>query len=881
MKRYALALKDAACSDVANVGGKAANLHALIAAGFNVPPGFCITTTAFREFISSAEKMTEYFAVLAKISSADQALIAALSLEICAYLQTLPLPNILVTQILAKLGKHGVNDAYAVRSSAADEDSADASFAGIYETYLNVTGEAGLLKALRDCWLSLFSERAITYRINNRFDHAQTAIAVVVQKLVLADASGVMFTADPVNNDHEAICIDANFGLGESIVSGIGNADHYRVVRGELCDKRIVAKHVFANVRDDGGVDYEEVILEKQSSQVLPDCEIVKLATLGISIREVFSNEQDIEWCWRQGEFYIVQSRPITTLFPIGQFADDRPRILFSYAHWQMMTKPISPLGCSVWRTMFPIGKNSLTSESAYMLPLAGRLYIDGTEVLYFKRLRKLLPKVITLLDSRMGAAVAAACVRERFLQSGRSKLSIVLRWAKVVLPIAGRAGLSILQSNSGSIFGRADCYRKQVSALLSKELAMATNDAHAIELIQQSAGRFEAINLAYLVTLGVVSEKCISFLMRRWSAVKVDFNVLTKAVPNDVSVEMGLALADLAEMVRENIKSGMDLEPETVAAIIRRLVVQDGKFVAALNLFLEKYGMRCSGEVDIANPRWREHSLIIAAPICNHIRCNSVNQHQTRFREGKFNAENYIAELITGLKQKRFGRLKAKALQHLLEIYRNTFGLREYPKYLMMTLFDIYRKKLLTVGENLAATNVIQNKTDVFLLSLAELAVALKTNDNERLANTIATRKAGQQNFERIRPPRVMTESGEIVMAPSKNNNQTAANILSGTAVSSGVVTGRARIVFDPNLVQLETGDILVAPYTDPGWTPLFMSASALVTEIGGLMTHGTVIAREYGLPAVTCVENATTLIREGQIIRVDGNSGLVELVG
>ena len=198
-----------------------------------------------------------------------------------------------------------------------------------------------------------------------------------------------------------------------------------------------------------------------------------------------------------------------------------------------------------------------------------------------------------------------------------------------------------------------------------------------------------------------------------------------------------------------------------------------------------------------------------------------------------------------------------------------------------MMTLFDIYRKKLLAVGKNLATSKIISKKTDVFWLSLDELANALKTNDNERLFETIAIRKAEQQNFERLRPPRVMTESGEIITATSKKTGEIAANVLPGTAVSNGVATGRARIVFDPNLVQLEAGDILVAPYTDPGWTPLFMSASALVTEIGGLMTHGTVIAREYGLPAVTCVENATTLIQEGQIIRVDGNSGLIELVG
>jgi len=879
MKKYAISLLDAACGDISKVGGKAANLHSLIMSGFNVPSGFCITTTTFREFMGSAGKMTDYFTELARLKSSDSEAISELSCAICAYLRSSVIPEHLVSPILKKLGKHGVKDAYAVRSSADAEDSSDASFAGIYETYLNVTGEENLLIAVRDCWLSLFSERAIAYRINKDFSHVDVAIAVVVQKLVIAEASGVMFTADPVNNDHDVVCIDANFGLGESIVSGVANADHYRVIRGEVCDKRITSKHIAANIATNGGVDYEKIVLNKQNSQVLPDGEIVKLAELGIAIRQIFSSEQDVEWCWRNGEFFIVQSRPITTLIPLWQFADDRPRILFSYAHWQMMTKPISPLGRSAWRTMFPIGKTRLVAESSYMVPIAGRLYIDGTEVLYYKFLRRMLPKIISLLDVNMGKAVAAACARERFLQSAHSRTSIAIRWSKVVLPIIGRAVVSVLRTNSSTFFERADCYRKAVVTALIAELANTSEDAGAVEAIQKSCGRFEAINLAYLVTIGVVSERCIGFLLQKWNNSAVDFNILTKAVPNDVSVEMGLAMADLAERVRPYINSIADLEPSIVAAVIRRLVVQDGQFVAALNLFLEKYGMRCSGEVDIANPRWREHSLIIAAPICNHIRCNSVNQHQIRFRESERDAKNYVAELVSYVKQKRFGWLKAKVVQHFLAIYRNTFGLREYPKYLMMTLFDIYRKKLLAIGSNLAATNVIMDCKDVFWLSLDELQIALKSADNRQLKNIIAARKVEQRNFERMQPPRVMTESGEIVMAFQEKNSDSA-SVLSGTAVSSGVVTGRARIVLDPNLVQIEIGDILVAPYTDPGWTPLFMSASALVTEIGGLMTHGTVVAREYGIPAVTCVENATTRIRDGQLIRVDGGRGTIEIL-
>ena len=880
MKKYAVALKDAECSDVANVGGKAANLHALIAAGFNVPAGFCVTALAFREFLASAKKMPGYFTELNLLKATDSAAIGKLSIEICGYLREQPLPDKLAASILQKLGTHGEHDAYAVRSSSGDEASADASFAGIYETYLNVSGSRSVLSAMRACWLSLFSERAITYRIKKMFSHSDATIAVVVQKLVIAEASGVMFTADPVNNDHAAVCIDANFGLGESVVSGLANADHYRVVRGVLCDKRIPTKNLSANAADNGGIDYQKTAVHKQHSQVLPDQEILQLAALGNAIKQAFSCEQDIEWCWYANNFFIVQSRPITTLIPVWQFADDRPRILFSYAHWQMMTRTLSPLSCSVWRTMFPIGKKKLTAESSYMVPLAGRLYIDATEVLYFGIFRNILPKIITLLDANMGKAVAAACRRDRFLQSGRSRLTILARWARVVVPITCRIAVSVVITNSAKLYERADNYRQAVVAKLTADLANAANDCRAIELIQESAGRFEAINLAYLVTLGVISEKCVGYLLRRWTGATVDFAVLTKAVPNDISVEMGLTLADLADIVRANIAENADLEPVSIAAVIRRLVIQDGNFLAALNIFLEKYGMRCSGEVDLANPRWRENSLIIAAPICNHIRCNAANQHQLRFQEGKRNAEKYATKLVKSVKCQRFGQVKSAIIEHLLKIYRNTFGLREYPKYLMMTLFDIYRKKLLAIGNNLLTAKEFTDSKDVFWMSLEELHTILETKDASQFAKIIATRKAERHNFERIQPPRVLTESGEIVLAPPAVGNESSANILRGTAVSTGVIVGRARIVFDPSAVQIETGDILVAPYTDPGWTPLFMSASALVTEIGGLMTHGTVVAREYGIPAVTCVENATTRISDGQMIRVDGGCGVVEII-
>lgn len=877
---YVISLIDNRCKDVAQVGGKAANLHSLTAAGFNVPDGFCITSAAYRDYIAADEQMIRYFAELEWLSPQDVGVIKRVSEEICSYLRTRPLPALLVDAIEKKLDERNACVAYAVRSSSDSEDSADASFAGVHETYLNVLGLENIINAVRECWVSMFSERAINYRINKKFDHKATALAVVVQELVAAEASGIMFTSDPVNNDRDTICIDANFGLGESIVSGVANADHYRVQHGVICSKRVTAKHLAAHVDRAGGIEYVTIASENQQLQVLSDREIKRLAHLGTAIRSAFSAEQDIEWCWSAGKYYIVQSRPITTLFPVWHFPDQRQRILFSYSHWQMMTRPISPLGCSLWRIMFPIGKSSLRAESSYMVQLAGRLYIEISEVLSFGKMREVVPKVIGLLDTSMGSAVAAACSRKQFLNSAQVSYSSIKRWSAVVLPIVRKTLTSLFRSDAKVFLQSAASFRTAVADELINKIASETDDRRAVSLIQESAGRFEAIRLAHLVVIGVISSKAIVYLFKKWIGTEPDFDVLTKSVPCDISSEMGLAFGDLAEMVRENIEPDVEIKQDRIAAEIRKLVVGNYQFSCAINNFLEKHGMRCSGEADIACPRWRENVVIFAAPICNHIRCIEKNQHRSRFYEGELAAEKYIKQILEKVGATAFGKIKVRILAHFLAVYRNSFGLREYPKYLMMTLFDIYRKRLLDIGERLVKTDVIDERDDVFWLSLEELASVLDNDINLQQKKVISGRKAEYRNFERMQPPRVMTGSGEIINAPRIAGHEMASNVLSGTAVSAGVVVGRARIVTDPAEAQIEAGDVLIAPYTDPGWTPLFMSASALVTEIGGLMTHGTVVAREYGIPAVTCVENATTRIIDGQIVKVDGNLGYIEVM-
>ena len=364
MGPYTLSFGEVDETRLPDVGGKGANLGELTRAGFPVPPGFCVTTAAYRDFVQTSGALDALLDSLDRVTYEDLDTIGTLGARVREHLETLAIPAGVRRAVLAAWREFGTQHAYAVRSSATAEDLPSASFAGQQDTYLNVRGEEKLLQAVRRCWASLFTDRAIAYRTKHGFGHGAVLLAVVVQRMVVPEASGIMFTADPITGRRKTVCIDASFGLGEALVSGLVTADLYQVRAGALVTKRVSRKALAIRPLPDGGTVTEALRPEEQERQTLPDERILDLAGLGLRIEEHYGREQDIEWCLAGGKFFVVQARPITSLYPAPRAADGRLHLYASFGHVQMMTEAMKPLGISALRTFVPLGDRALSGES-------------------------------------------------------------------------------------------------------------------------------------------------------------------------------------------------------------------------------------------------------------------------------------------------------------------------------------------------------------------------------------------------------------------------------------------------------------------------------------------------------------------------------------
>ena len=343
------------------VGGKGANLAELSKIeGISVPEGICITTVAYAEVISANLELNPLLDSLVRIGADDRESIKEITDKIKTVIENIPIPDALKLEIAKHIKQFGENHSYAVRSSATAEDLPDASFAGQQDTYLNIFGIDNIVKHISRCWASLFTDRAVIYRLQNGYDHRNVSISVVVQKMVNTNVSGIMFTADPVSGNRKIISIDASFGLGEALVSGIVTADLYRVQNDVVVEKKIGTKKVMVVALPEGGTKEMEIIENNQDRPALPDHQILHLSRIGRQLGKHFGSPQDIEWCLVEQTFHIVQTRPITNLFPIPESPDTKNRVYISVGHQQMMTDVIKPLGLSLWQlTAFaPLARN-------------------------------------------------------------------------------------------------------------------------------------------------------------------------------------------------------------------------------------------------------------------------------------------------------------------------------------------------------------------------------------------------------------------------------------------------------------------------------------------------------------------------------------------
>ncbi|MBM7786603.1 PEP/pyruvate-binding domain-containing protein [Tenggerimyces flavus] len=870
---------DRTCLDEA--GGKAANLGELVRAGLPVPPGFVVTTAAYREVAATAG-LEPTLAALAETPVTDTERLAKLACEARERLLSSAIPDATAEAILAGYRELGNDVPVAVRSSATAEDLPSASFAGQQDTYLNIVGADALLDAVRRCWASLWTDRAVAYRATNDVDHDLVALAVVVQLMVDAEVAGVLFTADPVTGRRRQAVIDASPGLGEAVVSGAVNPDHFVVdtATGEILERRLGDKRLAIRSLPGGGTEHVAV---EANEACLTDDQIRALARLGDETEHHFQAPQDTEWAIdATGKLWLTQARPVTTLFPLPDplpsTAKDDVRVYFCGSVAQGLTRPLTPSGLAAFRLVGTsiaelagiVVADRLAGPPAIVV--AGqRLFFDFTPILRNEDARSIVPRIFDVMEARSAVIARTLADDPRYAAEQGSGWRLRRRLFRVArrLRAPGTLLAAVIDPRTGHR------HAARLTTLMARRTAVPPNASprERLEHVERILGEtmlptgarvMPAAGAGFLL-LGLVAK----LLGKKLAS--GDLEAVLRSLPRNVTTEMDLELWQLAQRIRS--------EPAAATLFTRKTPVElaalfgDGALPAiaqdGLAEFLRTYGHRAVAEIDLGMPRWSDDPTHLLGVLANYLRLDDEALAPDRlFARGAVEAEAAVARLVAK------AGLAKPVVRFALRRVRALAGLREYPKYLIVLALAAARRELAMIGRDLVAAERLAVPDDVFFLDLAEVRSALGGRDHRALV--VERREAYAAELRRRRIPRMMLSDGTDLEALGTAATE---GDLVGTSASSGTVTGIARVVLDPVGAHLEPGEILVAPSTDPGWTPLFLTAGGLVMEMGGANSHGAVVAREYGIPAVVGVPDATSRISSGQQIRVDGASGIVTI--
>ncbi|MEV7634068.1 PEP/pyruvate-binding domain-containing protein [Microbacterium sp. NPDC089318] len=921
--RLVLDLRDLSAGMLAQVGGKAANLGELLAAGLPVPEGFCLTTGAYRMATGGPDALLPELAALHAAlrpdrapavpgHAADEPDIPALAARARAAVASAPLPPEVRAAVGHAYAKLGPDVPVAVRSSATAEDLPFASFAGQQDTYLNVVGAAAVIEAVRNCWASLWTDRATTYRAGLDIDPAGVALAVVVQRMVDVETAGVLFTANPVTGRRKEAVIDASPGLGEAVVSGAVNPDHFVLdaVTGRVLERRPGDKRIAVVALPGGGT--RTVDAAAGNGFCLTDRQAAELARLGLAAERHFGAPQDIEWAVsRGGALWLTQSRPITTLYPVPRRGDGAPgtRAFLCFSLAQGLTRPITPMGRAAIRLIAA----SVARTARFTLPdprqgppayaeAGQRIFVDFTVPIRSAAGRWILPRVFDVMEARSAAVMRRLMDDPAFSVTRRTPLALLRR----ILPVAVRARVpeGILRGlfRPRAALRRLDRFTRDYEAALELERgagakpgaggapggapysAPSARDrlAHAEGLLQN---RLFAIIPAILplAALGFAMLGVAGKLLggNRWS----DLQPVLRGLPNNVTTDMDLELWRLAAAIRNDAQSRAVFAGQDSAALAA--AYRDGnlppRLEAGVARFLDRYGHRAVAEIDVGMPRWADDPTHILGVLANYLRLDDPGlAPDVQFSNAAEAAEAQVERLVA--EAGRRNRIRGVLMRAVLRRARLFAGLRELPKYQLVLGLAEVRRQLQHVGSALAEADVLADPADIFFLDFDEAGRAVDVLDGgnpgagPELRALVEVRRAEYgRELGRRHIPRVLLSDGTEPEAAQRSTDHRAEGTLVGSPASAGTVTGVARVILDPVGAHLEPGEILVAPSTDPGWTPLFLTAGGLVMEMGGANSHGAVVAREYGIPAVVGVPDATTRIIPGQQITVDGGSGTI----
>lgn len=886
---YIVEFADQVCQSINLAGGKGANLARMSDGGLPVPPGFCVTTEAYSAFADAISLAPRVEAMLSAIEAAPDRLDEETA-ELRTFITAAAMPESIRAPILTAYATLEQGGFVAVRSSGTAEDLEGASFAGLHDTYLDVRGEERLLDAIQRCWASMWSARATFYRGNKGFDQTTARIAVVVQQMVEADVSGVMFTANPLTSATDEIVVNAVYGLGEALVSGIANPDEHIL---SLADLRVkeqrVGQKAVRIVRDQAsgaGTVTVAVPTHEQQRYALSRDLVTRLGALGRDIMSSYGDiPQDIEWAIAAGQIYVLQSRPITgvdfswdhCLEYWDPGADD---VLWSRS-WadETWNGAISPLTYSYRDAM----RMHALDKSARMWGIKGGLHQAMFK--YWKG----EAYVNTAVMRRAVEATSLPMFRQGLLSHTAPDERDAILSRDLSLPAYLLMHARILAHGYGPYKWLRQTYdyldnRKSEANGLSTDQLKGLSDAELCAEFE----KFVALktNFCTVTWTGffVYARDAVTFLnhlVNRWydgdnpTALS---DILTGLPKRTATVEENTELWRLAQSIRQTpaLRDAFEAGgPDFVQACAD--LPEARQFLDEYERFASAQGHRGHADRDLYFKRRCEDPSIDHANLTLLL---SASDADPGVREAEVNASRNaaVADVEARLRQQPFGWLKARVFRTLLDYVHRFFVLRDDQRHYFDRFTFSMRRIALEIGARLTARGVFQAPEDAFFLGRRELYAALKGEKSDPLlALKLQSRR---RNFHRMlrkeaSPPAFIRCNKSVVFMSAEDNGD--GRNFQGIGTSRGSITARARVVVElRDIGTVSEGEILITQSTDPGWTPVFNLISGIVLETGGMLAHGSCLAREYGLPAVQ-LDGATRRIPDGAVITLDGEAGSV----
>ncbi len=856
----------------AQVGGKAANLGQLLIKGFPVPPGIVVLVVAYEEHLYHEGRRNRVQDVLSSLDFTDEGAVGSASARIKDMILEGPMDDGQgIDDALQAIDPHAL---WSVRSSAVAEDLATASFAGQQDTYLNVRREE-VKDHVRRCWASLWNARAMSYRHRAGVEQLGSGIAVVVQRMVDARSSGIMFTSDPVSGRRDRIVIESSWGLGESIASGLVTPDRF------ICDKltsRLLERNVNRKVTgmflSPHGSRSTPIPEEEQMSPSLSTEEVHQVCRMGRRIESSFGSPQDVEWALEGGELFILQSRPVTNLTPDGdtlwtraygdEYWSDVTSPLFFSLLGEMLTKYVNQEGSAI------MGYRQLTDKELLRVH-KGHVYFNASvleEVFTYNPKFSRTNELLNYFPHQDQDRIARADTR-----------LLARLWAEVRIAVL---------DNEGVILRTDKAYRKWAATFMRAAARFDALDLTSLDDVELRSEhevlRKASLKHFRLIRYGMVTHSIgTNLMLKRWLQDWLDdrsgtlYSHLISGLEDNKTLRTNIALARLAHTALQD-----DIVVQKMASMTSREFVEalpgDARMQAfrqELGSFLEEYGHR-SHTREMYFPRWADDpSLVIdvVRTLMSSDMADLEELERERIRERKVTEELVMRKLS----RLRYGRSRRLAFRLVLRFAQTYLMFRENQRFYLDHLIRRWRVLFLEHGRRLAARGVLQSEDDVFFLTKEEVFELFDKGGDVR--STVAARRAEFERYQHVLPPKFLRGNVEFDDTVVRGRDTVR---VTGVSASPGVVTAEVRVVATiADLPTLQRGEIMVTSNTDPGWTAVFSKLGGLITETGGILSHGAVVSREYGIPAVTAVKDATTFFRTGQRVTLDGNDGTIYIIG